>query len=41
MFSFLTPELFNGLIVINLIVSIGLVVWRFSMDMRRDDRSQK
>jgi hypothetical protein len=38
MFSFLTPELFNGLIVINLIVGIGLVVWRFSMDMRHKNK---
>lgn len=33
--SFVTPELFNTLIVANLLVGVLLVGWRFSRDMRR------
>lgn len=33
--SFLTPEVFNVIIMVNLIVGVALVVWRFTSDMRR------
>jgi len=33
--SFLTPEVFNTIIMVNLIVGVVLVVWRFAADMRR------
>lgn len=33
--SFLTPEVFNVIIMVNLIVGVVLVVWRFTSDMRR------
>lgn len=33
--SFLTPEVFNVIIMVNLIVGVVLVVWRFVSDMRR------
>ncbi|XWX04481.1 hypothetical protein VZO05_02775 [Aggregatilineales bacterium SYSU G02658] len=33
--SFLTPEVFNVIIMVNLIVGVVLVVWRFTSDMRQ------
>jgi hypothetical protein len=33
--SFLTPEVFNVIIMLNLIVGAVLVIWRFTADMRR------
>ncbi len=33
--SFLTPEVFNVIIMVNLIVGVVLVVWRFISDMRQ------
>jgi hypothetical protein len=35
MFDFMTPELFNIIIVVNLIVGVTLAVWRFRADMKR------
>lgn len=32
--DFLTPEVFNALIIINLIVGLLLAAWRFRSDMR-------
>lgn len=32
--SFVTPQLSNTIIVINLIIGVLLVIWRFSRDMR-------
>lgn len=33
--DFLTPEIFNTLIVLNLLVGVGLIIFRFSRDMTR------
>lgn len=32
--DFLTPEVFNALIIVNLIVGLLLAAWRFRADMR-------
>lgn len=32
--EFLTPQLFNALIVANLIVGIGLIFWRLRQDFK-------
>lgn len=31
----LTPQLFDVLIIINIIISLALAVWRFMRDLRR------
>jgi len=31
----LTPQLFDVLIIINIIISLALAAWRFSRDLRR------
>ena len=36
MFDFLTPQLFNALIIANMLVGLLLVGWRFYRDMTRD-----
>ena len=35
MFDFMTPEVFNMLVIANLLVGLGLIVYRFSRDMQR------
>ena len=35
--DFLTPELFDQLVIANLLVGIGLIGYRFYYDMTRDD----
>jgi hypothetical protein len=36
MFDFLTPELFNILIIANMLVGLLLIGWRFYQDMTRE-----
>jgi hypothetical protein len=36
MLDFLTPELFNVLIIANMLVGLLLIGWRFYQDMTRD-----
>lgn len=36
MFDFLTPELFNILIIANMLVGLLLIGWRFYRDMTRE-----
>ena len=36
MFDFLTPQLFNALIIANMLLGLLLVSWRFYRDMTRD-----
>lgn len=33
--SFLTPEIFNALILLNIAVGIALAIWRFRADLTR------
>ena len=35
MFDFMTPEIFNMLVIANLLVGLGLIVYRFTRDMQR------
>jgi hypothetical protein len=35
MFEFLTPEIFNMLVIANLLVGLALIAYRFTRDMQR------
>jgi hypothetical protein len=35
MFDFITPQIFNMLVIANLLVGLGLIVYRFTRDMQR------
>ena len=41
MFEFLTPEVFNMLVIANLLVGLALIAYRFTRDMQRPLPSQQ
>ena len=41
MFEFLTPQVFNMLVIANLLVGLALIAYRFTRDMQRPIQPQQ